>query len=219
MMGKALARWKKLSAKERLRYQLLLIAALLGIYGGGFYPISKSRLAESEKMLHRRQDRIKKRAGAVDTVVGAASSPQAIAKRIETVDAELDSLRMEFDELDSGFAPVDSTETRQQLLLEISALAERSGVELTSVARKGFSPEKDLGTPAVDPAVGRPLLLITANTTYPYLLTFLYGLRDLSFYVSVMKVKMHSRHLDEEQRKSSTPLPSGLISVSIEMSI
>lgn len=60
----------------------------------------------------------------------------------------MQQIREGFNELDTGFAEVDSSDMRQQLLVEIST---RTGVELTSVARKGLegkSGSELLGRPA-----------------------------------------------------------------------
>lgn len=213
-----LNRWKKLSAGERLRTQLVIACLLLGMYGGVFYPISNGKLTNAENMLHRRQDRIEKRTGVGDLGSGGPV-PQTIVKKIEEAEKQLQDVRAAFDELDTGFAPVDSSEVRQQLLLEISTLAERTGVELLSVAGKGFSPEKELSVPVVDAALGRPLLAVTAHTDFTRLLDFLHGLKDLSFYVSVMKLKVSSRHLQEERRGSSAYVPPGALFIALEMSI
>lgn len=210
-------RWQKLSPSERLRAQAIVASLLLGIYAPFFF-VSKGKLAESEKKIHRRADRIKKRAATPDSLAGGPA-PQAIVKQIQEVDAKLTGIRASFDELDTGFAPVESIEMRQQLMLEISTLAERTGVEILSVARKGFSPEKELGLPVVDPLLGRPLLEVTANADFRRLLEFLHGLRDLSFYVAVMNLKVHSRHLQQERRPASGYLSPGAISVSFELSI
>ena len=206
-------RWSKLSARERFRFQALFICFIIVIYGAVFYPLSRQKLTKAEGLLSRQLDRTKKRTVDAPTDV---LSPQTVAKKIERVDEELNSIRTQFDELDSGFAPIDSTESRQLLMLEISSLAERTGVELLSASSKGFSPGKDPGQPKVDPVIGRPLLEITANADYHRLMSFLSGLRELSFYVSVMKIKINSRYLDKEQPKY---MPPGAISISMEMAV
>lgn len=211
-------RWQKLSAGERLRAQLVMIFVLLGMYGLVFYPLSSGKFAESKKMLDRRKDRIEKRTR-VDDLGSGGPSPRTIVKKIEEVDAELNGVRAVFDELDTGFAPVESTDARQQLMLEISTLAARTGVELLSVARKGFSPESQLGLPVVDATLGRPLLVVTAHADFRRLLDFLHGLKDISFYVSVMNLKVYSRHLQEQRRGSTMYVPPGDLFISFELSI
>lgn len=218
MISAWITRWKKLTPGERLRAQAVIACVLIGMYVGVFYQISHKNYKESANMIHRRQDRIKKRADVGD--LGGGPSPQALRQQITKVDGELAALREGLEELDSGFVPLESTEMRQQLMLEISTLAERTGVQLLSVARKGFSPEKVLGQLTVDPVVGRPLLEVKANTDFGRLLDFLHGLKDLSFYVAVMKLNVYSRHLQDDRRGDQAKrLPPGAITVSLEMSI
>jgi hypothetical protein len=219
LVGRWAGRWKKLTPGERLRTQAIIACVLVGMYVGVFYQISHKKYKDSINMIHRRQDRIKKRADIGN--LGGGPSPQALKQQIEKVNGELAALKEGLNELDSGFVPLDSTEMRQQLMLEISTLAERTGVELLSVARKGFSPEKVLGELTVDPVLGRPLLEVKANTDFGRLLDFLHGLKDLSFYVAVMKLNVYSRHLQEGTDKRGNPvrLPPGAITVSMELSI
>jgi hypothetical protein len=212
-----IGRWKKLSAGERLRAQAVIACVLLVLYGLLVYPVSSKKFKESVNSLNNQKNRTKTSAQ-VDLGSGGLS-PGVIANKIEEVEQELNKVRESFDELDTGFAPVDSAEMRQQLMLEISTLAERTGVELLSVGRKGFTPEKGPDTSVVDPVIGRPLMEVTANADFPRLLGFLHGLKDLSFYVAVMKLKVHSRHLQEKRPGASGYLPPGAVFVSFEMSI
>ncbi len=217
---KLITRWKKLAPGERLRVQVVIACVMIGMYGGVFFQISKKKYKESVNMLNRRQDRLVKRAG-VDDLGSGGPAPKSLETQIEKVDRELAALKEGQDELDSGFFPLDSAEMRQQLMLEISALAERTGVELLSVARKGFTPEKILGELTVDPVLGRPLLELKANTDFGNLLDFLHGLKDLSFHVAVIKLNIYSRHLTatKGRQDKAINLPPGAITVSLEMSI
>jgi len=108
---------------------------LLGLYGGLLYPLSYDQLIESESMLNRRRDRIAKRtvikAGVVDV------NPRTLAGKIEQVEKDLERLSSEIMELDAGFASITSGEQRQHLLLEISNLVRKSGMELLAIAGKG----------------------------------------------------------------------------------
>jgi hypothetical protein len=92
-------------------------------------------------------------------------------------------------------------------------------VELLSVARKGGSAKGGMTSATVDPTLGRPLLVVTANSQYAGLLDFLHGLKDLSFYTSVMNLKMYSRHLKDDRNRSASPAVSGELFVSLELSI
>lgn len=212
-----LERWRNLAPGERFRLQMFVIFLLVGFYMLLVYPISRNKMLESEKMLHRRKDRIEKRATTGDlTKIGP--SPQIIGKKIEEVDKALAEVAASFDELDTGFANVDSGDVRQELLLEISKLAERSGVELVSVGSKGASAKGDMPAVVIDPQLGRPMLKITANAPFASLMRFLQGLRELSFYASVMNLKVYARPTKEAGAPKPPPA-AGPLFVSLELSI
>ncbi|PHR27258.1 MAG: hypothetical protein COA36_09735 [Desulfotalea sp.] len=216
-----LNKWRRLSSKERMQYKLVCLFLIAGLYGLVFYPSAHARYFESEKMLHRKLDRIKKRTSMVN-IQNSGGNPKVIQRRIDKIDKKIAATIAEFDELDTGFAPIDSTEIQQLLLLEISKLAERTGLELISVAQKGYTRKGELSIAPIDPILNRPLLMVIANGDYFTLLDFLHGLKDLSFYVSVMNLKMYTE-LNSEEKASmhmhSSELPPGTLTVALELSI
>jgi hypothetical protein len=212
-----LERWRKLSPGEKLKVQIVLACLLVGLYSFYIYQVSVKSFAESEMMLNRRLRQTQTRAKIEN--LDSGPNPQMIRRKIEEVEKEIEEVAASFDELDTGFAPVDSSDVRQQLMLEISTLAERTGVELLSVARKGVSPRGDASLAIVDPKLGRPLLEVTANTQFSELLDFLEGLKDLSFYSSVMKLQVYSRHLKSVGGSDPLPAAPGALFVSMELSI
>ena len=166
-------------------------------------------------MISRRQDRIAKRTK-VETK-DLSANPQAVRRKIEEVDQQLVKINESFNELDSGFAPIESSDARQHLLLEITTLARRTGMNLLAISRKGLSTEDGMVAAPLDPTLGRPLLILTANSQYQQLIAFIKGLKDLSFYVSVMNMKLYSRQL--ENKKGRYPVADGTIYVALEMSM
>jgi hypothetical protein len=234
-------KWRKMSPGERLRVQIIIGFLVLGLYGSAVYPFTRKQFTEAKNLLHRRQDRIEKR---TETDVKATSAnPQAVRRQIEETDKKLREIKENFNELDTGFAPLDSGDMRQQLLVEISTLARRTGVELQSVARKGLEGKSgqelldtggrrvqpvaaDSGQMAVDPSLGRPLLLVSAVGQYEPLLSFLRGLKELSFYVSPMQIRLYSRHLkDGGKGGGAVPIVAGgeegegLLNIFLELSM
>jgi hypothetical protein len=232
-------KWRKLSPGERVRVQIVMGFLVLGLYGLTLYPFTRKQFVESGSMLHRRQNRIETRTETV--ALGGSANPQAIKRQLEEADKKLQGIKESFNELDTGFAPVDSSDMRQQLLLEISTLAQRTGVELVSVARKGLEgksgsellgsgrrnqpAETDAGPAAMDPELGRPLLLVNAMGQYQPLIAFLRGLKDLSFYVSPMQVRLSSRHLKDSGKGAgsgaSVPMgeDDGSLNIFLELSM
>lgn len=234
-------KWRKMSTGERVRVQIVIGFLVLGLYGLTIYPFTRKQFVESKSMLHRRQDRIEKRAETDALNTGA--NPQTIKRQLEETEKKLQELKEGFNELDTGFAAVDSSDMRQQLLVEISTLAQRTGVELVSVARKGLEGKSgsellgsgragqpvqaDNGPAALDPELGRPLLLLSAVGQYQPLLSFLSGLKELSFYVSPMRVRLYARHLKDAGKNaglSMVPPPvgaedDGALNVFLELSM
>jgi hypothetical protein len=206
-------RWRELSPGERLQTQALIAFVLVAMYGLVLFPVTHGKYQESKNMLHRRQDRIEKRAGSDDLGHGSIN-PQVVISKIKKVDEQLKEVTAAFDELDTGFAPVDSSDVRQQLMLEISTLAARTGVELLSVSRKETVRGNQRIIAPVDPDLGRPLLVVTANARFGQLLDFLYGLKELSFYVSVMNLKVGAL-----QTKGDGGALERDLSVTLEMSM
>ncbi len=211
------ARWRKMSPGDRLRAQFVLALMLIGVYGLVLYPLSKGALDESERMLNRRKDRIEKRAN-IAGLKDTGLNPEVMRRKIEEVEARIQAVAAGFDELDTGFAPVDSSEVRQQLMLEISTLAARTGVELLSVSRKGMAGKGEMIAVPVDPVLGRPLLVINASAPFWNLYDFLRGMKDLSFYASVMNLKIYTQPKADGARHGS-PLPAGALHVALEVSI
>ena len=212
-------RWRKMTPGERLRAQVVVGFLVLGLYGLVFYPASYSQHAEIEKLISRRKNRIETRTS-LENVGQEGRNPKIIEREIAQVEEELKEASQAFHELDMGFAPVESSEVRQQLMLELSNLSARSGIELVSISRKGVSPEGEVIGPQVDPELGRPLLVLTANAQFGNLMDFLHGLKDLSFYTSVMNIKVYSMEWAKENKiiKQAGTSPGALF-VSLEVSI
>jgi len=204
-----------------MQYKLVGLFLIAGLYGLLIYPSTHTRYFEAKKLLHRKQDRIIKRT-TMGEIKNSGGNPKVIQKKIDQIDKEIAETVGSFNELDTGFAPIDSTEVQQQLLLEISKLAERTGIELISVAKKGYTRKGELSIAPIDPELGRPLLTLIANSSYFPLLDFLHGLKDLTFYVSVMNLKIYTDLNREElgtMRLEERNLPPGTLTVALDLSI
>ena len=214
-----ISKWRKMPRVERLKYQGVIGFSLLAVYSMLFYPQTHTRFFEAKNMLSRKENRVETRAGADDLAKMSSANPKVIEKKIEEVEARILEVKSASNELDTGFAPVDSSDMRQQLTLEISKLAERTGVEIVSASRKGFSLKGEEPVAAIDPLLGRPLLVVTANASFDRLLHFLGGLKELSFHVSVMNLKVYSGDILENGIRKFKNTPAGGLYVSLEVSI
>ncbi len=182
--------WKKFPATNRLQLQLIIVFGLIGGFAFLLAPVWQEYNMEKAK-ISRLRNRTSTRASMKEMAKLSTATPKSIKKQIRAAEQKLAELRGSTDELDTGFLPVDSAETRQQLMLELSKLAERSEVHLLRVSRKGFYIKKD-GTSVVplDTELQRPILQVAAQGDFDQLLAFLDGLSDLSFYVSAVNISL-----------------------------
>ncbi len=221
-----IAKWRKLPRTERLKYQAVFALLIFAFYSGLFFPRTFKRYFEASKMLHRKQDRIEKRTS-LDDIGGDMLTTKTVQKKIDRVEQQIAEVESTFDELDTGFAPEDSSAMRQQLMLEVYKLAERTGLEIISAQRKGFSGgDGKKQTAVLDPVIGRPLLVITAQAPFDNLHKFLLGLKDLSFHMAVMKLNIYSgqtnlatAHGNQAKRFIRKNVPPGYLYVHMEASI
>lgn len=223
-------KWKKVPSRNRFLIQLIVFCFMVSGFALLYQPVL-AKYFEAKGKISRIVNRTESRAEIKGLGKLSSLPPKVLERQIRSVEEQAEVVKAEFNELDTGFAPMDSAEMRQQLMLEISALAERAGIELLRVSRKGFRPEGGETVLVIDKELGRPLLLLTANATFDQLLGFLDGLKELSFYVSVMKMSLYSRLLDPASIASrggnrnlrgmntSGYVPPGAIFVSLELSI
>lgn len=201
-------KWKKLSRADQIRTQVLIVSGMVALYAP-LYMSSSGKLFETTKMLRRRQDRIEKRTD-MKHIDNDLPSIRSVNSRIERVDEEIRKLTTAFEELDSGFMPIDSSEAQQKLKLDISTLADKSGIRLSSLSTRTSGGENLV----LDPDTRRPVLDLRASARYGQLLAFLNGLKDLPFYVSVINL-----NLEIPKPKKGEKTSGDLLSVQLEMTI
>ena len=214
--------WKKLSQGDRIRVLVVGLAMLGGAYQFVIYPATHEGLQESERMVKRRLDRIAKR---TKPAMQTEANPRVLASRVKRLDKQLEEVTVALDELKAGFAPVEPGTEQQRLLLEISTLARRSGVELVSIGRQDTPttgvPVGGSHVPTVDRRLGRPLLKLSARSGYWELLDFLDGLEGLSYQVSVMRlaIRSHQWSGEERDREGSKTAPPGALNLTLTLVI
>ncbi len=213
MIGK----WKSMSKKDRLLYKLFFIFLVFVVYSLAVYPRTKNRYDKADQFLSRKQDRIEKRAALPD--IPDMPSIKSLQKKIKKIDEQMKDYTIASEDLETGFAPLDSDQMRQQLLLEISNLAERSGIVLSSISRKQIF--SNIDDPGVDPEFGRPILLLKGRGGFWDFINFLRGLEDLSFFSAVVNFKVYAFPISGAGVKelSSKVAMDGRLYINIEMSI
>lgn len=213
--------WAKFSRGDRLRILLVSLASLLAVYMLLIYPGTQKALQHAENMVNRQQDRIQKRTKSASQVQAEMQvNPRVLARQLEKIDQELEQLTAELDELKAGFIPLEAgNEQRRLLLLELSTLARKTGVELLAVASgtggAGGGVAKGaeaLSATAVDRRLGRPVIKVSGRSGFWQLLDFLDGMENLSYQVAVVRLAIRSRHeqAGEGSKKDSSTAPGAL---------
>ncbi|MGE9292174.1 MAG: hypothetical protein ACQKBW_01055 [Puniceicoccales bacterium] len=206
-------KWRKMSTGERRKFQILIICGLIGLYAP-FYMKSSGELFEAEKMLHRREDRIEKRAS-LDGLGADGPNARTIEGRIEEVDERLEKISATLDELNAKLVPLDDSEAQQELMLAVSTLAERTGVHLLTVARENtYAAGDNTRRRAADGTLVRPGMDVTAEAYFGELYSFLNALETLPYRVSVTSLNLYSK--DSKTGKSN---PTGKLNIQLKISL
>ena len=182
-------KWKTMSPADKLRMQLLIGFSVVGLYMP-LYLMSSKRVFEAERMLSRRKDRMEKRAD-ISKVGNDGLNSRTVSNNIKKADKEIVELQNLLKQSKKKFVPLNAVDEQQVLRLEFSTMAEDSGVQLISLARRGSNVKATQKHEYLDRETGRPVLQIEAHAAYGELLSFLQRFSELSFYVSVMNVKVY----------------------------
>jgi hypothetical protein len=209
-------KWRKMSRPDRARTQILLVCALLALYAP-LYLNSSEQLFESEKNLNRRKNRIETRTN-IDGIDSGGFNLRGLERKIEKANAQLQTVSADFEALHTHFAPLNSADAQQQLMLEISTLAEESGVQLLSVFKKGDAAQGE-ATIAVDHVLGRPLINVTAIAPFEYLLYFLNELETLSYHVSVVNLKLYTSNPNENPSATQATTSTSGLHIQLQLSL
>ncbi|MFG0250115.1 MAG: hypothetical protein ACF8OB_14600 [Phycisphaeraceae bacterium JB051] len=208
-------KWRNMSTADRRRTQILIGFLILAIYMPMYY-ISSDKLFEAQRMLNRRKDRIEKRINYKDIDTGGITV-KAMQNRVDEVDKKIKQASQTLAQINSHFAPVESTDLQRQIMLEISAAAERTGAHLVAISPRRVARGDDSITRAnIDPVTGRPMLDLTLNARFGALLQFLNALNELSYHVAVMHVKLEAPQLPRD--RSATQVDPSLLQIQLIVS-
>lgn len=190
--------WKKLSRKQQNQLLLLLVAALLGGYGF-YYSLLNKQIGFIENMIGRAENRIQVKYGKLSEV---KANPRALQSSLERLESSLQANQTRIQMLEARFAPPHSLAAMQEIRLEISRLAEQSGLVIKRMegggrARMGekreVAPGKDFVELQLNNRYRRPLVNMVALAEFPGLLSFLDGLKTLRHTVSPVGVEVKAR--------------------------
>lgn len=191
--------WSKLESKQQIQIMVIVIALVLTGYGVYYAKLDKE-ISHAQSMVNRAKNRIKSKfgGGAVDT----KENPQRLKKRLDSLTASLTEKKQRLSDLEKTLAPVDSMLVMQSMRLEITRLAESSGMYVKSMqgARStGFSrgqaiaPDEKFVADQSRNEYERPLLNLQVLSDYAGLLAFLDGLSGLKYNVSPVKLTLSAR--------------------------
>eukprot|EP01155_Anaeramoeba_flamelloides_P002119 Anaeramoba_flamelloidesa1057193_67.p2 GENE.a1057193_67~~a1057193_67.p2 ORF type:complete len:210 (-),score=13.28 a1057193_67:279-908(-) len=208
-----LAKWKAMSKKDRLLYKLLFIFLIFIVYSVTVFPFTKKRYDRADQMLSRIENRLEVHGKLPE--IPDLPPLKTLEKKLAQMDEDIKKYSIAAEDLDTGFVPLNSDQMRQQLLLEISNLAERSRIDLTSLSRKKiYANTKD---PGVDPEFGRPILLLEGKGGFWDLHKFLTGLEDLSFFTAVVRFRVFA--FSGDLRDFAKVKLDGVLNIYLEMTI
>lgn len=221
-MNSLTKRWKGLSYRERVTWLAASTLLLAGLYTLLVYPATDGALRHSENMINRKMNRIELRRQQINdnlpNVAGLESNLRTLQKTHATLSAELEGIR-------ARFAPEDA-DSEQTLLLDISALAQRSGLAISSqgnLVGNASSSQRNNSRSAPpklrDPETNRPIIKLSARGGYWEVLDFLDGLKRLPTVSSPIAMHLVPAKLPR-QRSDDEALPASAYSaLSVELTL
>ncbi|MBL4613219.1 MAG: hypothetical protein JKY91_05690 [Emcibacter sp.] len=203
--------WKKfqdMSRGEQNKILFILGLIVLAGYFGLRYPVINKDMKHQESMANRRADRLAKRVVKIDD---PKISTVRLGRQLVALDKSIQDKGTRLDVISRRFASLEDVKQIQELKLELSQLAERSGVYITSIGGNKFVTREN------DRSVGnkdsqqllkdqsrnryeRPLTTMKSRTTYVGLMNFLEGLGTLSYNLTVVRLEI-SVDFDEKKQE------------------
>ena len=207
---------RRLSIREHL---LLLIAlAVAGVTG---YWLARGRFVSRELQAARAATAaVRAKLDQLEAPEGSFADPATVAQRLEQARRERDSAQRVLEELEGRFVDLGRPVELDRLRLEISALADASGVLIRenrtcppSQVHRVEASEHGVARPrAQDEVVSlraggepyrRPLREITVQSSYEGLRRFLDGLAELRSFVGVLRFAVE---IDEDRVQPAGPV-------------
>lgn len=221
-MTSMIKRWKALAFKERMTWLAIGTLTIAGLYGLLLYPNTHKAVTHAENMVNRKLNRIETRTRSVDKLgpsTGSLKSEiQSLRKTRETLEAELAGLEARF------VAEGDINE--QSLLLDISALAQRSGLAIRSQGNlAGQARPEDVPAKRRDHRTDRPVITLSARGGYWELLDFLEGLKRLEYISAPIALHLAPAEFNAQETeageggKRAAPMPLSFLDVRMTLTL
>ena len=200
--------WQSLARKQQNQLLILLMAVALGLYGLYFIGLNKE-IKKAESMISRTKHRMELR---FKNIEAPRQNPQVLKKNLDQLTTTLLAQEEKLVALEATLIPLDSMAHVQKMRLEVSRLAERSGMVIRKMEGKNSRRSKnkmdtlseEYMRSQTNNRYHRPLVKVTAVVDFRGLLTFLDGLRQFDYNVSPVNLKV--RAMVPEQLDASTAL-------------
>lgn len=213
-----LQRWNKMRQKDRWSWLFIVSMLVLGGYGLLVYTPTNKALEQSNSKISRIEDRISKRTVVRQVTTGSAV---VIERKLLKSDKSRDQLADKLEILRARFTDEADAEAAQAMLLDISILAESSGL---SIRKKGTGRVEIDRTrppvPLIDIESGRAMMIIHGIGSYWAVLEFLDGLQHLSFVSAPLDIKLEA--MQPEARNLSRKafrLPPGVLDITLTLTL
>lgn len=188
----------KLTERDKDLYTVIICLLIICPYVFLFYSQSRADLQHAENMINRKLNRIEART--------TAPEPPAISQR--DLEADLARVKERRDFLlrrvaagDAKFASLETVDDLKRLRLEITHLAEWSGVSLLKFGDLKDNEVVDSATylkAVVDNEYKRPILSLVAVSDFGRLSEFMAGLSKLSKNVAIVRFSIAAPEFDTD---------------------
>ncbi len=214
-------RWQTLGRKEQLRWLVVSVMLMLGLYILLLYPQTSKGLNDSQNMVNRREDRIRKRAGGK---AGLIENTTGVRQEFDSLTRSIKRLQEEKAQLQPRFLPADDALAEQALRLDLATLAERSGLLILNqgaLRGPGRSSDDDNAAPAArkDRDSLRQLMRFNVYGSYWQLTDFLDSLKQLDYVVSPLSIEVVAQTLSGKKGSTKSDLPPGLLDIKLILSL
>ncbi|MEM7424294.1 MAG: hypothetical protein AAF334_11280, partial [Pseudomonadota bacterium] len=195
-----------LTERDKDLYTIIFCLLIICPYVFLFYAEGREAIQHNERMISRQMDRIKKRATAPDLT---SESAVDLEQDLAAIKQRRDVLSTEIELMSARFASLQSVDDIKRLRLEITELAEWTGV---SVKRFGELNEEEVADSIAflqsssENRYSRPVLTLIATADFGQLLDFIRGISDLSKNVAIVRFAVEAPDFDvDPQSDISTP--------------
>lgn len=188
----------RLSERDKDLYTILACLLLICPYVLLVYSDTRSQIQFTDNMLNRIENRIATRAALPEPPKESASDLAEQLAEIKQIERDAVA-RAEARE--QSFATLRSVDEVKGLRLEITRLAEQTGVSVNRFGELRESDSEDSISLLMEQAKNRferPIMELEVRSDFPRLITFIDGLRNLSKTVAIVRFDVEAPEFDQD---------------------